>query len=162
VSTLSSHDLTLLLSAWSRGDPSALAKIIEIAYPELRRIAQRCLRNEHAGHTIRATALVHEAWIQLVDIQRMCWEDRVHFFAVSARIMRRVVVDHIREQRYARRGGGFRGVDFQETLAVSPELGPELADFFESHDTTRFNYSASNGGIGFATGLPSLAGPKGI
>jgi RNA polymerase sigma factor (TIGR02999 family) len=124
--TLSSHDMTELLSAWSGGDQSAFGRMIEMAYPELRKIAQRCLGNERPEHTILATVLVHEAYIRLVDIHRMRWEDRAHFFAVSARIMRRILVDHARARHYAKRGGGFRRVDFSEALALSSDLGSEM------------------------------------
>jgi RNA polymerase sigma factor (TIGR02999 family) len=103
-------------------------------YPELRKIAQRCLGDERPRHTIQATALVHEAYIRLIDIQQIQWQDRAHFFAVSARIMRRILVDYARARHYAKRGGGCRRVDFKEALVISSGLGPELLRIDETLD----------------------------
>src|ERR1700736_4239551 len=111
-----------LLQAWGGGNRDALVRIIELAYPELHQIALRCLNNERPGHTIQATALVHEAYLKLVDIQRIEWQDRAHFFAVGARIMRRILVDYARARGYAKRGGAAQRVDFTESLMVSPQL----------------------------------------
>jgi RNA polymerase sigma factor (TIGR02999 family) len=120
--------ITGLLHAWSSGDQNAFAQLIDIVYPDLRRIAQHCLGSERPGHTIQATALVHEAWIQLTDFQRIHWQDRAHFLAVSARIMRHILVDYARAQDSAKRGGRARRVDLREALVVSSELGPELVE----------------------------------
>ena len=100
--------------------------IIEAAYPELHKIAQRCLFNERPGHTIQATALVNEAYLKLVDIERIEWQDRAHFFAVGARLMRRILVDYARRRGYAKRGGQARRVDFTESLMVSRDLEPDV------------------------------------
>jgi RNA polymerase sigma factor (TIGR02999 family) len=121
-----SSEITELLEALRAGDQNAYSRIIEKVYPELRKIAQRCMGGEHPGHTIQATALVHEAYLRLIDITRISWQDRAHFFAVSARIMRRILVEYARARNSAKRGGGFRRVDFKETLVVSSELGPQL------------------------------------
>ena len=121
-----SSEITELLQAWRAGDQNAYSRIIEKVYPELRKMAQRCLGGEHPGHTIQATALVHEAYLRLIDIERIHWRDRAHFFAVSAGIMRRILVEYARARHSAKRGGGFRRVDFKETLVVSSELGPQL------------------------------------
>jgi RNA polymerase sigma factor (TIGR02999 family) len=126
VSPAPSSEITELLHAWSGGDQNALQKIIQVVYPELRRIARRCLGDERHEHTIQATALVHEAYIRLIDTTRIKWQDRAHFFAVSAKIMRRVLVDYARARHFAKRGGGLRRVDFKEALVVSSELGREL------------------------------------
>jgi RNA polymerase sigma-70 factor (ECF subfamily) len=115
-----------LLRAWSEGNQDAAAQIIELAWPELHKIAQRCLGNERLGHTIQATALVNEAYLKLVDIRRVEWKDRAHFFAVGARVMRRILVDYARARRYAKRGGEAKRVDFTESLRVSPELEPDV------------------------------------
>lgn len=115
-----------LLRAWSGGNQDAVAQIIELAWPELHKIAQRCLGNERPGHTIQATALVNEAYLKLVDIHRIEWQDRAHFFAVGARLMRRILVDYARARGYAKRGGAVKRVDFTESLVVSPELEPDL------------------------------------
>jgi RNA polymerase sigma factor (TIGR02999 family) len=92
VNPASSSQITELLQAWSGGDQNAYNRIVERVYPELRMIARRCLSGERPQHTIQATALVHEAYLRLVDIQQIQWQDRAHFFAVSARIMRRILV----------------------------------------------------------------------
>jgi RNA polymerase sigma factor (TIGR02999 family) len=121
-----------LLQAWGGGDRDALARIIELAYPELHQIALRCLNHERAGHTIQATALVNEAYLKLIDIRRIEWQDRAHFFAVGARIMRRILVDYARARGYAKRGGAARRVDFTESLKVSPEMGPDVEQLDEA------------------------------
>lgn len=112
-------EITGLLRAWTGGDREAVARILEAVYPELRRIAQRCLANERDGHTLEATALVNEAYLRLVDIQKVEWQDRAHFFAISARLMRRILVDYARARGYAKRGGEARRVDMDEALIVS-------------------------------------------
>jgi RNA polymerase sigma-70 factor (ECF subfamily) len=124
--------VTGLLQAWTAGDRDALERIVVLVYPELRRIARRCLTNERPGHTLQATALVNEAYLRLVDIDRMQWRDRSHFFAVGARIMRRILVDHARSRGYAKRGGGGQRVDFNEALVVSPEMDPALVRMDEA------------------------------
>ena len=118
--------ITRLLQAWSGGDADALEQIVVLVYPELRRIARRCLTRERPGHTLQATALVNEAYLRLIDIHKMQFRDRAHFFAVGARIMRRILVDHARSKGYAKRGGGALRVDFNEALVVSGEADPAL------------------------------------
>jgi RNA polymerase sigma factor (TIGR02999 family) len=86
-------DITTLLVAWGRGDEAALQQLIPLVHRELHQIAQRCLKGEHPGHTLQPTALVNEAYLRLVDVHRMSWKDRTHFLAMSARLMRRVLVD---------------------------------------------------------------------
>ena len=124
--------LTEALRAWARGDESALAKAIELAYPELRQIARRCLRPERSGHTLQATALVHEAYLRLMDARNLTWQDRAHFFAVAAGIMRRILVDHARARGRAKRGGGMRQVNLDAALMVTTELDPELVRLDEA------------------------------
>src|ERR1035438_2425798 len=97
--------VTGLLQAWSAGDANALERIVVLLYPDLRKIAQRCLTRERPGHTLQATALVNEAYLRLVDIHSIQWRDRVHFFAVGARIMRRILVDHARSKGLLRAAG---------------------------------------------------------
>lgn len=129
-----SPEITELLRAWGGGDQGAFDRIIQSVYPVLRKIAQRRLSEERPGHTIQATALVHEAYIRLIEIQRIQWRDRAHFFAVSAGIMRRILVDYARARGYAKRGGRSRRVDFKEALVVSSELGSELIRLDEALD----------------------------
>src|SRR5437016_3128946 len=89
-------DATVLLRAWSEGDQSALEKLVPIVYDELHRLARRYMRRERAGHSLQTTALVNEAYVRLVDFERMHWNDRAHFFAVSSQAMRRILVEHAR------------------------------------------------------------------
>ncbi len=119
-------EITGLLQAWSGGDRDALERILVLVYPELRRIAQRCLINERSGHTLQATALVNEAYLRLVAIQKIELQDRAHFFAVAARLMRRILVDYARSKGYAKRGGEAQRVDFNEALVVSAEMDPAV------------------------------------
>lgn len=119
-------EITGLLQAWSGGDRGALERILILVYPELRKIAQRCLTNERSGHTLQATALVNEAYLRFVGIQQIEWQDRAHFFAVAARLMRRILVDYARSKGSAKRGADARRVDFNEALVVSAELDPAL------------------------------------
>ncbi len=119
-------EITGLLHAWNGGDRDALERILVLVYPELRRIAQRCLGDERSGHTLQATALVNEAYLRLVGIQKIELQDRAHFFAVAARLMRRILVDYARSRGYAKRGGDARRVDFNEALVVSAEMDPAL------------------------------------
>ena len=126
MSSAPATEVTGLLRAWSGGDPNALERIVMLVYPELRKIAHRCLKGERPGHTLQATELVSEAYLRFVDIQRMEWHDRAHFFAVGARIMRRILVDHARSKGYSKRGGGARRVDLNEALVVSGDMDPTL------------------------------------
>jgi RNA polymerase sigma-70 factor (ECF subfamily) len=108
--------VTDLLNAWHKGDESALESLVPLVYDELRQIARRHLRREREGHTLEPTALVHEAYARLIDQAKVPWKDRAHFFAIAARTMRRILVEHARKRRAVRRGGdGFRvtldGVD---------------------------------------------------
>jgi RNA polymerase sigma factor (TIGR02999 family) len=98
--------VTDLLLAWRAGDETALARLTPLVHRELQRIASRCLRGERAGQSLQATALVHEAYIRLVGVQHMNWQNRAHFLAMAARVMRRVLVDAARARRYQKRGGG--------------------------------------------------------
>jgi RNA polymerase sigma factor (TIGR02999 family) len=127
-----SAQLTEVLRAWTRGDEGALGKVIELAYPELREIARRCLRIERSEHTMQATALVHEAYLRLIDAGNLTWQDRAHFFAVAAGIMRRVLVDHARARGRAKRGGGMRQVNLDTALMVTTEPDPELVRLDEA------------------------------
>lgn len=123
------EDVTALLLQWSGGDRSALDALFPIVYAELRRIADARLRNEREAHTLQPTALVHEAYLRLVDQDRTKWNDRAHFFAVSAEIMRRVLVDHARKRATSKRGAGALAVsldDIMETVAQPEAWDLEL------------------------------------
>jgi RNA polymerase sigma factor (TIGR02999 family) len=117
--------VTTLLQSWRRGDQSAFERLTPLVYDELRRRARQSLRGERPNHTLRPTALVNEAYLRLVKLDQVDWQDRTHFFAVAARQMRRILVDSARARRYQKRGGGAVRVIFDETLAVS-QRGPDL------------------------------------
>ena len=104
-------EITRLLKAWGRGDKAALDRLTPLVYEELRRLARNYIRKEQRGHSLQATALVNEAFIRLVDGRAIDWQDRAHFFAVSARMMRRVLVDAARARGSAKRGGHAERVD---------------------------------------------------
>src|SRR6476469_1850086 len=97
--------VTQLLIDWSKGDQAALDKLMPLVYSELRRLASNYLRRERAGHTLQPTALVNEAYLKLVDQRNAKWQNRAHFFVISAQLMRRILVDHARQHRAAKRGG---------------------------------------------------------
>jgi RNA polymerase sigma factor (TIGR02999 family) len=111
--------VTALLRAWRLGDRGAVDRLAPLVYDELRRRARRYARGERPNHTLQPTALVHEVYLRLVRLDRVDWQDRVHFFAIAAREMRRVLVDSARARRYQKRGGGVAPVTFDEALAVS-------------------------------------------
>ena len=115
--TVPEADVCTLLRAWSDGDQSALDKLAPIVYDELRRLAGHYLSRERTGHSLQATALVNEAYLRLVDYKRMRWENRAHFFAVSAQLMRRILVDHARRHNL-KRGGGVQHIALEDTAVV--------------------------------------------
>ena len=120
------QDLTRLLLAWSAGDPEALERLTPLVYQELHRLAAAYMARERPGHTLQATALVHEAYLRLVDLQGVGWRDRAHFFAVAARTMRRILVDFARAREYQKRAGGGDRVSLEESLVISGEPGAGL------------------------------------
>jgi RNA polymerase sigma factor (TIGR02999 family) len=111
--------VTALLHAWSHGDESALHQLVPLVESELRKLARAYMARERPGHTLQTTALVNEAFLRLVDAQRVTWQGRAHFFGIAARLMRRVLVDHARARGFQKRGGGARTVPIDETLLVS-------------------------------------------
>jgi RNA polymerase sigma-70 factor (ECF subfamily) len=114
----SGPQITQLLQAWSEGDEGALELLMPIVYEELHRLAQRYMADERPGHTLQATALVNEAYVRLANAGRGGWHDRAHFFAVSARVMRRILVDWARSRRAQKRGSDVPVLELQENLAV--------------------------------------------
>jgi RNA polymerase sigma factor (TIGR02999 family) len=105
MSTTGSHEITQLLLSWSQGDAKALDDLMPLVHLELKRLARRRMRAERNGHTLQTNGLVNEAYIRLVDATRIQWQNRAHFFAVSARLMRQILVDYARSRRYQKRGG---------------------------------------------------------
>lgn len=122
---MQARDVTQLLLAWSQGDRTALERLTPIVYEELRRIARIHMAREHAGHTLQATALVNEAYTRLFDCTRMQWRDRVHFFAMSSQLMRRILIDHVRRQN-AKRGGHLKRISLAATAGIAVEREPDL------------------------------------
>ena len=113
------HEVTELLRSWRQGDAAALDRLIPLVHSELRRVARSHFRREHPGHTLQATALVHEAYLRLVAMDRMTLNDRTHFFAVAARLMRQILVDHARRKRADKRGKGVTMMSLDEVTPVS-------------------------------------------
>ena len=110
-------EVSTLLRAWSKGEQNALDKLTPIVYDELRRLAAHYMRGERSGHSLQTTALVNEAYLRLVDYKHMRWQNRAHFFAVSAQLMRRILVDHARRHNL-KRGGGIQHVSLEETAVM--------------------------------------------
>ncbi len=124
-------NMTVLLRAWAQGNESALDRLAPRVYSELHRIAHGCMRNERAGNSLQTTALVNEAWLRLIDIKAMAFKDRVHFFALSAQMMRRILVDAARGRASGKRGGGKRAnhstaIDLDAIPDVKSERDREL------------------------------------
>jgi RNA polymerase sigma factor (TIGR02999 family) len=124
--TSSPEEVTQLLAAWGSGDQAALNQLMPLVYDELHQIAHRYLRRERADHTLQTTALVNEAYLKLVGEQNKDWQNRVHFFAVAANMMRHLLVDYARTRNRARRGGGAQQVPLDDALIVSHERATEL------------------------------------
>lgn len=122
----SPEQITQLLVAWGDGDQTALEKLMPVVYAELHRLARRYMRRENPGHTLQTSALVNEAYLRLVDAKSLHWQNRAHFFAVSARIMRRILVDLARERQGLKRGGGAQRITLDEGMALSPRKDVDL------------------------------------
>ena len=135
MTTPSPHEVTDLLLAWGQGDESALERLIPLVQAELHRLAHHYMGQERPGHLLQTTALVNEAYLRLVDASRVQWQNRAHFFAVSAQLMRRVLVDAARTRHYQKRGGGAQQVSLDEAMIVSRERGAELIALDEALDT---------------------------
>jgi RNA polymerase sigma factor (TIGR02999 family) len=123
---MESPQVTLLLLDVKKGDPGALDRLVPIVYDELRRLAARYLRDEHAAATLQPTALVHEAYVRLVAQDTPDWECRSHFFGVAAHLMRQILVDHARRRRSQKRGGGAVPVTLDEALALAPQKADSI------------------------------------
>jgi RNA polymerase sigma factor (TIGR02999 family) len=117
----SSHEVTRLLKAWSAGDEQALEKLTPLVYRQLHQIAQRYMGGERSGHTLQTTALVNEAYLRLVDCEHVNWQDRAHFFAISANLMRRILIDFARSRGYLKRGGAVAHIALEEAPSLCNE-----------------------------------------
>ncbi|MBA3514997.1 MAG: sigma-70 family RNA polymerase sigma factor [Pyrinomonadaceae bacterium] len=120
------EEVSQLLRDWSNGDQAALDKVMPVVYQELRRLAHHYMRKERVGHTLQTTALVNEAYMRLAQYKKMRWQSRTHFFAVSAQVMRRVLVEHARSRNFAKRGGGAQKISLDETAVVSAGRSAEV------------------------------------
>ena len=129
------HQITQLLAEWSEGNQSALDELYPLVYEELHRLARRYMSRERKGHTLQTTALINEAYVRLVDQKNVRWANRSHFFAISAQIMRRILIDHARRHAYAKRGGGAKQVSLEEAAIVAPDQASELVRLDEALQT---------------------------
>src|SRR6476661_3665107 len=128
-------NVTELLLAWGEGDRSALDDLVPLVHQELRRLARLQMRGERDNHTLQTTALVNEAFLRLIDLRRIRWQDRAHFLALSARLMRRILVDHARSRNYRKRGGGAVNVALDDSLELSRERGADLVALDDALET---------------------------
>jgi RNA polymerase sigma-70 factor, ECF subfamily len=130
----SSAEVTALLGELSKGNADAGPRLIPLVYEELRRMADRYMRRERSDHTLQTTALVHEAYLKLVDQHSVTWQSRAHFFGVAAQVMRRVLVDHARGHIREKRGGGVVPVSLDEAMVISPERSEEFLELDRALD----------------------------
>ena len=126
MSQMAPEEITQLLLDWGNGDKQALDKLMPFVYDELRRLAKSYMRNQRSDHTLQTTALVNEAYLRLIDSSQVRWQNRTHFFAISAQLMRRILVDFARTKKAKKRGGDDQKVTFDEALPVSLEKESEL------------------------------------
>jgi RNA polymerase sigma factor (TIGR02999 family) len=131
----SQKQITQMLVDWGNGDQAALEKLTPLVYDELHRLARRYMGRERPGHTLQTSALVNEAYIRLIDWKDIQWQNRAHFFAVSAQLMRRILVDFARSRNYAKRGGAARNVSLDEAMVVSREKGADLVALDDALDS---------------------------
>jgi len=126
------HEITGLLVAWSSGDSLALDKLTSLVYDELHRTARRYMAREKRDHTLQTTALINEVYLRLVDLRDVNWQDRAHFFALCASMMRRILIDFARSRNYQKRGGDVRQISFDEALFVSQEPPTDIVALDEA------------------------------
>jgi RNA polymerase sigma-70 factor (ECF subfamily) len=124
--SVSPHEVTRLLQAWRTGDESALEQLMPLVYDELHRLARRYMAAEQAGHPLQTTALVHEVYLRLVDANSIDWQNRAHFYAICARLMRRILIDFARTRNYQKRGAAFAHIQLEEAATVSAAVSSEL------------------------------------
>src|ERR1700730_4218241 len=132
--TLSTPGLTELLSDWQQGDQTALSKLTPLVYDELRRIAHRYVQRERDGHTLQTTALVNEAYLRLAGQKKVDWQNRAHFFAVTAQVMRHILIDHARRRHYAKHGGELLQIPIEDAAVMSEQRAAELIALDEALD----------------------------
>jgi RNA polymerase sigma factor (TIGR02999 family) len=128
----SAKEVTQLLLDWSNGNKEAVDKLIPLVYNELRRLAERHLRRERPDHTLQTTALVHEAYVRLIDQRSVRWQNQAHFYAIAAQIMRRILVNYARDKRAIKRGGSGQKVSLDEALTISATRGTDMVALDDS------------------------------
>ena len=128
----SAQDVTQLLLDWGNGNQAALEQLMPLVDRELHKLAHHYMRRESPGHTLQTTALVNEVYLKLIDQRNVHWKNRAHFFALSAQLMRRILVDHARARKYAKRGGDQRRISFDEALVISSEPDADLVALDEA------------------------------
>src|ERR1051325_8975479 len=126
MSSADSKNVTELLLAWGRGEQQALNQLLPLVYAHLHRLAHHYMRQERPGHMLQSTALVHEAYERLIDSKNVQWQNRAHFFAVAAQLMRRILVDFARAQKYLKRGGQMHRLSLDEGLVLAQERSVDL------------------------------------
>jgi len=124
--SVSPQEVTRLLQAWKAGDEGALERLMPLVYDELHRLARRYMAAEQTGHPLQTTALVHEVYLRLVDANTIDWQNRAHFYAICARLMRRILIDFARSRNYQKRGASFAHIQLEEVATVSAAVGSEL------------------------------------
>jgi RNA polymerase sigma-70 factor, ECF subfamily len=124
--TSSAHEITELLQAWNGGDEAALEKLTPLVYQQLHRAARQCLASERPGHTLQATALINELYLRVIDLKQVNWQSRAHFFALCARLMRRILTDSYRSRQRQKRGAGAERVSLDASAVVSRDAGRDL------------------------------------
>jgi RNA polymerase sigma-70 factor (ECF subfamily) len=130
--TTKTDSVTQLLVAWSDGDQAALDQLVPLVHEELRRLARSYMRGERSGHTLQTTALVNEAYLRLIDQKHVRWQNRAHFLAIAAQLMRRILVDYARRRQYQKRGAGAMQVSLAEAEALADERSPDLVALDEA------------------------------
>ncbi len=140
MTTPATHDITQLLLQWRNGNQAALEQLTPLVYAELRRLAARYLRRERQGHSLQATALVHEAYLHLIGQQNIDWQNRAHFIGVAARLMRQILVDHARAHATAKRGKGAENLPLDEAQAAAQITTPDVLALDEAlHALAKFD-----------------------
>ena len=122
----STHEITRLLQAWGAGDDHALERLTPLVYGELHRLSHRYMAAEQSGQILQTTALVHEVYLRLVDVENIDWQSRAHFYGLCARLMRRILIDFARSRNYQKRGGRIPHIELEEAATVSAVLGSEV------------------------------------
>lgn len=133
-------DVTALLLEWRGGNDQAVQALVPLVHDQLRQLARRQMAGEQPGHVLQATALVNEAYLRLVDIRRIRWQDRAHFFAMAARVMRRVLVDHARARKNQKRGGDLQRITFDQDLPVATSTPEDLIAIDEALQALAVEY----------------------